>query len=183
MTWLRQVYLYYYCLPIWKAVGWVLGVTGGFWLLRHLLGKKKFWRPGTGMAAVLWAGAIVLCTLLMRDPGTGAGAASWVPFHSYFTVLTGGNPELLRANFMNTVLFYPLGLLGGELLPEKWTPGRKIAVMACAALAFSAGIEVIQVLARCGYGELDDMIHNTAGMCLGVAAGCGKITQKRGQKL
>lgn len=178
MLWLRQVYLYYYCLPIWKAVIWVLGATGGFWLLRWLLGNKRFWRAGMGLAAGLWVGVILLCTLL-RESGTGEGAVSWVPLHSYFAVLGGANPELLRTNFMNTVLFFPLGLLGSGLLPEAWTPAKKLAVMTCMALAFSVGIELVQFLARYGYAEMDDVLHNTAGTCLGAAAaGCGKTEKK-----
>ena len=170
MTWLRNTYLYFYCLPIWQAVVWVLGATGGFWVLRRLLGERKFWRPGVATAVCCWLAAIVFCTLV-RKSGTGDGAVLWLPFQSYFALIGGGNPELLRMNFMNTVLFYPLGLLGSELLPEAWPLKKRLAVMACVALAFSAGIELIQFLARYGYGEVDDILHNTAGMCLGVAAG------------
>lgn len=167
MTWIRRAYLYFYCLPIWQAVIWVAGAVGVFFLLRRLVGKRRFWRRCVGIAAGLWVGVILLCTLL-RNPGTGEGVLLWVPFHSYFSVLTGGNPELLRTNFMNTLLFAPLGLLGGELLPRDWTLKKRLMFAACFALALSCGIEIIQFVSRRGYAEMDDIIHNTAGICLGV---------------
>lgn len=178
MTWLRDIYLYYYCLPIWQAVVWVLGATGGFWLLRRLLGKRNFWRPAMITAAGCCLAAIVFCTLI-RKSGTGDGEASWRPFHSYAALIGGGNPELLRMNFMNTVLFYPLGLLGSQLLPEAWTPGKRLWIMAGIALALSAGIELIQFFARYGYAEADDILHNVLGMILGTAAAGWKWPDKK----
>lgn len=164
---LRDIYLYYYCLPIWQVVIWVAGAVGIFLLLQRFFRGSAWWRRCVGIAAGLWGGVILLCTLL-RNPGTGEGVLLWVPFHSYFSVLTGGNPELLRTNFMNTLLFVPLGLLGGELLPRDWTLKKRLIFAACFALALSCGIEIIQFVSRRGYAEMDDIIHNTAGICLGV---------------
>lgn len=168
MTWIRRAYLYFYCLPIWQVVIWVVGAVGVFFLLRRKLCGKTAWRCCLGILWVLWLAAVFTYTLILREPGTGEGVLLWVPFHSYFSVLTGGNPELLRTNFMNTLLFVPLGLLGGELLPRGWTLKKRLIFAACFALALSCGIEIIQFVSRRGYAEMDDIIHNTAGICLGV---------------
>lgn len=168
MILLKQIYLYMYCMSIPKALLMILTAVGVFLLLRRKLCGKTAWRCCLGILWVLWLAAVFTYTLILREPGTGEGVLLWVPFHSYFSVLTGGNPELLRTNFMNTLLFYPLGLLGSELLPRGWTLKKRLIFAACFALALSCGIETIQFVSRRGYAEMDDIIHNTAGICLGV---------------
>ena len=66
---------------------------------------------------VLWVGAVAYFTVLSREPGVPSDFGAL--FRSYHQVLAGGNPELLRSNFMNILLFFPGGLLLGALLPHR----------------------------------------------------------------
>ena len=168
MAWLTKIYLYFYCQPISHALVWVLGAAGLFLILRRWLGGKFVWRWLVGLAMPVCLGAIVVATLVLRGGDDGAPSLSWVPLHSYFSLLQGANIEVLRMNFMNTVLFYPLGLLGSELLPRAWSLKKRVLFALCFALILSGSIECIQFLSRRGYAEMDDIIHNTAGVCLGV---------------
>ena len=165
---LKQLYLHFYCLPIQEALLWILFGVGLFALLRRRLRGKAVWRVLIWGTMVLWLAAIVVSTLILRGSDTGSGTISWIPFHSYYSLLQGANIEVLRMNFMNTVLFFPLGLLLNEEFPLDWTLKKRLAWAVCVALVLSSGIEVIQFLSRRGYAEMDDIIHNTAGMCLGV---------------
>ena len=176
----RKIYLHFYCLPISEALVWILGAAVVFLLLRWLIGHHALWRRCINIAALVWMMAIVTCTLILRSQDTGSFHVSWVPLHSYVSLMQGANIEVLRMNFMNTVLFYPLGLLGSELLPREWTLRKRLVYAACFAMILSSGIEIIQFLSRRGYAEMDDIIHNTAGMCLGVlTAGLPVIPVKR----
>ena len=168
MILLKRIYLYIYCMSIPKALMIILAAVGVFMLLRRKLHSKKAWRCCVGTIILLWLTAIVVYTLILRSQATGSDSLSWLPFHSYFSLLRGANIEVLRMNFMNTVLFYPLGLLSSELLPRDWTLKKRLMFAACFALVFSCSIEIIQFVSRRGYAEMDDIIHNTAGICLGV---------------
>lgn len=168
MIWLKQLYLHFYCLPILEALAWILWGVGAFALLRRWLLGKTVWRYLVWSAVLLWLAAIVTCTLIFRSQDPESGALSWIPLHSYFSLLKGANIEVLRMNFMNTVLFYPLGLLANECFPMNWTKNKRLVCGACFALVLSCGIEIIQFFSLRGYAEMDDIIHNTAGMCLGV---------------
>lgn len=177
---LKQLYLHFYCLPISQALVWILCAVGIFALLRRRFWGKAVWRYFVWSAAVLWLAAIVVSTLILRGPDTGSSTLSWIPFHSYFSLIQGANIEVLRMNFMNTVLFYPLGLLINECFPADWTRRKRLIRAVCFALALSCSIEIIQFLSRRGYAEMDDIIHNTAGMCLGVLClGCRPYPAKR----
>lgn len=177
---LKQLYLHVYCLPISQALVWILCAVGVFALVRQRLWGKAVWRGFVWSAMVLWLAAIVISTLILRGPDTGSGTLSWIPFRSYYSLLQGADPEVLRMNFMNTVLFYPLGLLLNEIFPLDWTLKKRLALSVCFALVLSGSIEVIQFVTRRGYAEMDDIIHNTAGMCLGVLSlGCHAYPVKR----
>ena len=168
MNVLKNIYLHFYCLPIPKALAWILCGVCLFALLRRRLGGRAVWRCFVWSSAALWLAAIVTCTLILRSQDPESGAPSWIPLHSYFSLLKGANIEVLRMNFMNTVLFYPLGLLANECFPMNWTKNKRLVCAVCLALALSCGIESIQFFSLRGYAEMDDIIHNTAGMCLGV---------------
>ena len=168
MILLKRIYLYIYCMSIPKALLMILSAVGVFMLLRRKLHSKKAWRCCIGTIILLWVTAIVVYTLILRNQAAGSDSLSWLPFHSYLSLLRGANIEVLRMNFMNTVLFYPLGLLGSELLPRDWTLKKRLIFAAYFALVFSCSIEIIQFVSRRGYAEMDDIIHNTAGTCLGV---------------
>ena len=114
-----------------------------------------------GTALILWAAVVVYYTVMGRDSGTGA-QWSMIPLHSYREVLNGGNPEILRSNLMNVVLFIPGGLLWNVLSRRK----SVIATLLIFGL-FSLSIEVWQYFFQLGNAECDDVIHNALGSVAG----------------
>lgn len=114
---------------------------------------------------LLWGGAVVYVTILSREPGSTAGFGSL--FCSYREVLNGGNPELLRSNFMNILLFFPGGLLLGAVLPDKWPRWARMLTAALCLGAMSLAVEQHQYLGMLGNAEADDILHNTLGALLG----------------
>jgi glycopeptide antibiotics resistance protein len=149
-----------YCLPLDQAVLLALCATGLFFWLRHRLEQQKWWRLALFGALAVWLLVVVRTCLIVRS--TGLRQWSLTPLNSYITVLHGGNPERLRSNFMNVLLFYPAGLVAGSLLRRKlW---RLVGLFVIVSLA----IELMQFAFCLGLAELDDVLHNTLGGCLGL---------------
>ena len=94
-----------------------------------------------------------------------------IPFHSYRAVMNGDNPEILRSNFMNAVLFYPAGLLTASLLPDKLPRLSRLLLTVLLYSFMSAGIEYLQYRYSLGNVEIDDIIHNTLGAFFGSLLG------------
>ena len=92
-------------------------------------------------------------------------------FWSYKAII-GGTKKLLAENFWNVMLFVPLATMLAILLGARITYGRRrwiwLTILIC--LVFSAGIEVVQLVTHRGLFEFDDIIHNTLGAVIGVAA-------------
>ena len=141
------------------------------------LGKRPALETGHCSAAACLA-VIVSATLAGRSGISFRPAPELLPFHSYRAVVAGENPELLRSNFMNAVLFYPAGLLGCDLLPEGWSRKRRIFVGAGLCVLLSLGIECSQYLFSLGQAEADDVIHNGLGSLLGGAV-CEILPRRR----
>ena len=116
---------------------------------------------------LITATAGVIYTTLGTRAGGEAFQVNLKPLHSYREVMNGGNPEILRSNFMNGVLFYPIGLLATALLSGKWPERIRLvlAVVFCAML--SVGIEYLQYDFSLGQCEIDDVIHNVLGALAG----------------
>ena len=94
-----------YCMDGPGAVLALLCATGAFLLARFLWREKRWFRSVLLAGLVLWGCAVVCITVFSREPG--ATLEFGVLFHSYRQVLAAGNPELLRSNFMNVLLFFP----------------------------------------------------------------------------
>ena len=162
---MQALFLWFYCLPLHQAAALVLC---GMWFLLALhrrLREKRLWRSllAAGFCLVL---VIVLCqTLLLRAPEERQEEI--LPLlASYRLLLDGGNPEILRSNLMNVLLFAPLGLCGC-LLWGKEVRLRQAAAVTAALFLISCGIEWAQLETGRGICELDDILHNTLGALLG----------------
>lgn len=134
--------------------------------LRKRCRTRWFWRPCLAAILLTWAGVVLYATILSRQAGIESVWAV-VPFHSYREVLSGGDPELLRSNLMNAVLFAPAGLLTGALLPDRWPMKRRLLWASGIFCLFSLGIELTQYHLAIGQAEIDDVIHNTLGALIG----------------
>ena len=164
-----NLYIKIYALPWHELFALCFGALILFWELRKCLRTRWFWRPCQGVILLVWAAVVLYATVLSRNGGIESVWAA-VPFHSYREVLSGGNPELLRSNLMNVVLFAPAGLLTGALLPERWTMKRRLLWTGGIFCLFSLGIEMIQYRLAMGQAEIDDVLHNTLGALTGFAA-------------
>ncbi|MBR4962021.1 MAG: VanZ family protein [Clostridia bacterium] len=126
------------------------------------------------MIGILFLGsiaAIFVVTLMSRMEKAEALAPTMIPFASYMEVLNGGNPEILRSNFMNVLLFYPSGFLAAVLFPRKWHPVLTILLVCIVFAGISMGIEYCQYARTLGQAEMDDVIHNTLGALIGSVTG------------
>lgn len=164
---LQSIFLWFYCLPIPKAAILIVIPTLLYLFLRSYFDGKRCRKPIIATLLLASFGIIVFDTLATRISDGITIQPDLVPMHSYYIVFTGGNPELLRSNFMNVVLFYPAGLLAYELLPKTWRGYRKMLFVALIFALLSVGIEVCQYRFALGQAEVDDVIHNTLGALIG----------------
>lgn len=118
------------------------------------------WRIFCGGMLAVWVFLVLHITHFSR--GESALTPQWIPLHQIYTVLTGGNREILRSAWMNMLLFVPGGIGLHDVLPKK-----RILYAVIPAALFSTGIEIGQWLLRHGQAETDDILTNTAGAAMG----------------
>ena len=128
------------------------------WACRR--GKLSFTQAAAWPCLGAWCALVLTSTVLARAAMKKA-IYKLTPFWSY-TAIASGKRNLLAEVVLNVVLFLPVGFL----LPVIWEKARlRHAILVGAA--FSALIEISQLLTRCGWFEFDDMIHNTLGTAIG----------------
>ena len=162
---MKIIYLWFYCLPLWKASLLILLFTFISVYFVNKYKSKKYVKCIITLCVFVGI-SIVLFTTLNRDISSLDYPVTLIPFKSYVDVFNGANKELIRANFMNVLLFYPLGLSSTLLLKKK----SSLVLAFIFALLFSCTIEAIQYVFSLGYVEIDDVIHNFLGFILGFAA-------------
>lgn len=103
---------------------------------------------------------LLLATLIDRNRKP---AAYYEPelFWTY-RAIAAGETTLIGELIPNILVFVPAGFLGAALLR------RRRWIVPVAGMVFSATVETLQLLFRRGYFELDDIFHNTLGVCLGL---------------
>ena len=110
---------------------------------------------------ILYALFILYMTMAYRE--TGDSRSRLELFWSYRQYWTNGE---LRLEILNNIfLFIPFG----TALQPLWrcSPGRAILRTGLVCLLFSVGIETVQLAARIGLFEFDDMVSNTLGGLIG----------------
>lgn len=118
------------------------------------------------MALMAWAGIVVFMVLTLNEvvfsrPTTEAYQYNFQPFWSYNAIMDG-RKDLIKEHYLNVALFIPLGMLIWFVLEQrKWW---KALLFGCAVSMF---VEVMQLLLKRGFCELDDVMHNTLGCMLG----------------
>lgn len=149
---------------VWMYRGVFCGmITNRLW---HRFGQRCWWRPCCGILLGIWAWAVLWATVLSRQPGSGS-QVQWLPLATYWSVLTGGDSELLRSAFMNMLLFFPGGLLCAGLAGCKPRSVRPVIVSFLLFGLFSLGIELTQGFLQLGMAETDDVLHNVLGAAAG----------------
>lgn len=104
---------------------------------------------------------IIYCsTVIFRN----AGEISRYDFHPFwsYAAIQEGREELLVENIMNVVVFVPIGLLIGIGFAK--CPWWKVIGNGC---LLSMSIEVMQLVFKRGFCEVDDVMHNTIGCMIG----------------
>jgi len=96
---------------------------------------------------------ILIITLFAREE-QAVSSISMIPFSNLCE-------DKIRGNYMNILLFYPLGVFSGS----RWNKKRIILLGTFLSLI----IEMSQYFWNLGYAEVDDIINNTVGMALGVS--------------
>lgn len=164
-----SVFVRIYCMDMSKLTCLALLLSCVYvWIDQKL--QDKWWRkPVVALGLFCFLCVVVSATVVNRS-----GGHTELPklelFHTYREVMNGGNPELYRSNFMNALLFYPVGLLGITLLSKKWPGWFRCLLVTVLLGAMSAGIEYLQLRYALGLCEIDDVIHNTAGALAGSLA-------------
>jgi len=176
---LHSIFLWFYCLPIADAALFTILLSIAYCILRRWLGEKRFWRPTLVLFLLAWLGVIAIATLADRAPNSVPLEPQLIPFHSYRAVLAGANRELLRSNFMNTILFYPAGLLACESMPSRWCRVKRVCLSALLLALVSVGIELFQYLYALGQAEVDDVLHNGLGALLGALVSAIRIKSEK----
>lgn len=135
-------------------------VVGSIVLLSVKRGKDG-WRWITGLLLVEYVTLIYCLTVIYRMSGSESGF-DFTPFWSYGAILRGEDYRLLPENVMNVVVFVPVGvLLGTTFRTMTWWKALSIGC------GLSVGIEVMQLMLKRGFCEVDDVIHNTLGCVIG----------------
>ena len=100
---------------------------------------------------------LIFCsTVIFR----ATGATRQYDFHPFWSY---DRPELLVENFMNVIVFIPVGLLLGSwfMVKGSW------AIALLIGCSISLTIESLQFLFIKGFSEVDDVMHNTVGCLIG----------------
>jgi len=154
----------------------------GVFLLEHFYKNAQKKRMCYWLMLVVYCGAVLWFTLLSRQ-AQNERIAFLIPFRSYplahqnyldnvaaatkdgvVTALERVRSFLYGYNWLilNVLLFVPYGILASMLFPK-----TKISRLFFYGILISAIIELIQYLSRLGCFDIDDLIQNTIGICVG----------------
>ena len=174
---LNTFLLDFYCLPIRDILVLMTVATWMFLRLQERLCDSIWWKI---FLLICLAGsvAVILYLTVSERESAAVNGIYLIPFHSYREVLNGGNPEILRSNFMNVVLFYPAGLLAASLLSRKWPRWIRVALPFLLLAGLSVGVEYFQYANQTGLTEIDDVIHNGLGALIGGLCSLITLPQK-----
>ena len=165
-----------------------IGLATGFIIITLLVLKKR--RRNAGIISVIYILAIIYLTFISREP---------MPIHHYsinpfgaarrglefggglISGLLHGTVKItnwaeLRNIILNILLFIPFGYLLPVHLPRlRWW---QVILL---GLAFSLTIELLQLITKLGYADVDDLINNTLGAAIGFL--CYKLILKNNASL
>ncbi len=146
----------------------------------QLYSRRNFWNKAMFLMLVLWLAVVLRYTLTGRETGT-CQAPVWGLFASYRAVRQGANPEIIRSNLMNVMLFYPAGMCA-VMQNRKQGLLQVFFMTVCGLVLLSGCIELLQFRLDLGLAETDDIFHNGLGALLGAAAGSIPLLQKKWKK-
>lgn len=99
---------------------------------------------------------LIYCTAVIFRNVKEVREYNYAPFWSY------DKPEFMTENIMNVLMFVPVGLLLGLTIKNmNWWK----ALLVGGGLSIS--IELLQLVFKRGFSEVDDLMHNTLGCMIG----------------
>lgn len=99
---------------------------------------------------------LIFCSTVLFRETKDVRKYEFIPFWSY------ERADLFPEIVMNVVVFVPVGLLFGVAFKKmKW-----LSVL-LSGICISVSIEILQLLSKRGFAEVDDVIHNTSGCAIG----------------
>lgn len=125
-------------------------------LLLKKLGKQHIW---ASCFTVLYLGLVYTSTVFSRMPGS-VGNIALSPLWSYAQWIQG-NDVFLKYIVLNILMLLPIGVS----LSFVWKSPKRILIF---GFLFSLLIETSQLLTGRGLFEIDDILHNTLGVLLGI---------------
>lgn len=167
MAVIQELFWKVYCMPLYQLTVICIALCGIFLELRSKYCHHVWWKLLMFVAAAVSICLIGMDTVWNRASDSVQAAPILMPFHTYRAYFAQPFEEILRMNFMNTLLFFPGGLFLCEVLPAKWKGWIKVLLIVVLLGALSAGIEYAQYSYALGQAEIDDVIHNTLGALLG----------------
>ena len=119
LAWIESLVLRIYQLPMGVLAQYAVFAVLIVRVLYRKLSDRWWLRPSLGALLAVWFLSVLWTTVFSRS--VGAHDVRWIPLYTCWSVLHGGNRELLRSCFMNGLLFFPAGLLWAGLLPKDRT--------------------------------------------------------------
>lgn len=131
---------------------------------------RNGFRPFAWLLVVSYVAYVLYVTVFGRVEAEEV-KYNFMPFWSYLATLRGEGVNLMQVNFLNVVMFVPLGiLLWCARGKREWWKVLLLQVL------FSASIEVLQLVLRRGFCEFDDVFHNALGGMIGYYL-CGLVAK------
>ncbi len=145
---------------MWVYEAGILVLLAGLVICMLTCGIQKGLRYELGILLMEYVLLIYCSTVFFRK--TGMLQYNFMPFWSYRDYFNGIDRRLLAENVMNIVVFVPVGVLvGATIRSVTW----KMVLLI--GMCLSVGIEVLQLVFRKGFSEVDDVMHNTLGCLIG----------------
>ena len=155
------------------AAGVVFGCLLGFCLLyRTLIGKMRPIQFVCAMMLFIWLYWVFASTVFCRTQYSEYHYNLKL-FWSYEFMQAYPHSYMLQEIVLNILMLLPVGVL----FPVAFDC-RNVWVTTLFGLLCTTGIELLQLFAKRGLFEWDDMVHNTIGVVIGylLITGAGKIS-------
>lgn len=121
----------------------------------------NIWRLFSLICFVGYVVLILYYTIYVKESWPGY-RYNYHLFWSYRDDAAGDGGFYFKENMLNAFLFIPLGVL----FPLAFKRIRWWLVFLF-SLSLSVTIELVQLILKCGFSELDDVFHNTLGCMVG----------------
>lgn len=165
---LTELIVKFYILNYYEVIIIFLLFVSAFVFCSNKFERYLWWKLFVVAIAIGTTVIIFKTTVIDRQINSVYNEINFIPLHSYYRYFSGQNNEALRCNLMNMLLFVPLGISIGDVLPQGWNLWKKIIFITGASLVFSTSIECFQYIRQCGEVEVDDVINNTLGATFGM---------------